>query len=258
MFESLQTARDKAAYEKKFLANRDENLFMGSFENFEQARENVPASHASGYDNAAGAKTMYSHQIYNWDYPALFWIGDSVHRGMRSVFDLGGHVGIKYYAFGRVVDFPPELRWTVCDVPGVAQTGKELAAERGAGQKLRFCTDWREADGTDVLLISGALQYLPTTLGQILAGLARKPRRVILNTTAMHAERTIFTHNSIGIGICPYRIQKQDEIQNDLVQAGYRRKDSWINEGKPIQVPFVEGGDAPYYGGMCFDLKLAD
>ncbi|HYP83599.1 TIGR04325 family methyltransferase [Variovorax sp.] len=257
MFASLQSAREKSAYEKRFMANREENLFMGSFDSFEHARSQVPASHAAGYDNAEGAKTLYSHQIYNWDYPALFWIGDAVQKGMHRIFDLGGHVGIKYYAFRRVIDFPAQLTWQVCDLPGVVETGRVLAAERDAGNQLRFGTDWREADGTDVLFISGALQYLPTTLAEILGGLPHKPRRVLLNTTAMHGERTIFTHNSIGFGICPYRIQHQEEIQRDLVAAGYRRRDAWINEGKPITVPFVDGGDLPYYGGMCFDAQPA-
>jgi len=67
MFASLQTAREKSAYERKFMSNREENLFMGSFDSFEQALSRVPASHAAGYDNAEGAKSLYSHQIYNWD-----------------------------------------------------------------------------------------------------------------------------------------------------------------------------------------------
>jgi hypothetical protein len=31
--------------------------------------------------------------------------------------------------------------------------------------------------------------------------------------------------------------------------------DGWRNEGKPIKVPFVKGGDKPYDAGCCFDQR---
>jgi putative methyltransferase (TIGR04325 family) len=88
----------------------------------------------------------------------------------------------------------------------------------------------------------------------ILAALAVKPRRIVMNTTAVHPERTIYTLNSIGVAVCPYRIQHHDELLADLARSGYRKRDVWRNEGKPIEVPFVDGGDKPYYAGCCFDL----
>ncbi|MDB5731233.1 MAG: hypothetical protein JWQ03_1128 [Variovorax sp.] len=250
----LPVSLREATYRRKFLENREENLFMGSFGSFAEAEAGVPPSKAIGYDNAEAAKTLYSHQIYFYDYPALFWIGRSLDDGMRKVFDLGGHVGIKYYAFRRVLPYPDDLRWTVCDVPGVVQTGRELALQREATAQLGFCTDFHEASGCDVLYASGSLQYLATTLAEILASLPEKPRRIVINTAAVHPQRTLYTLNSIGFAVCPYRIQHHDELLAGLTQAGYRRRDGWRNEGKPIEVPFVEGGDQAYYAGCCFDL----
>ncbi|VTU17638.1 methyltransferase, TIGR04325 family [Variovorax sp. PBL-E5] len=244
-----------ASYRRKFLANREDNLFMGSFDSFAAAEAAAPASKAVGYDNAEAAKALYSHQIYFWDYPALFWIKRSIEDGMRSFFDLGGHVGIKYYAFRRVANYPAELRWRVCDVPGVVQAGGALAIEREATAQLSFCTDFREASGHDVLYASGTLQYLPTRIGEILAALPVKPRRIVLNTTAAHPDRTMHTLNSVGFAVCPYRIQRHDELMGELASAGYKRVDGWRNEGKPIKVPFVEGGDKAYYAGGCFDRR---
>ena len=252
------TGRKRAAYERRFFhENKDDNLFLGDFGSFDAARAHIPAELRSGYDNAQGAKNLYSHQIYNWDYPALFWIGQALAGGATRVFDLGGHVGIKYYAFRRVVEMPAQLEWRVCDVPGVVQTGLELARERGVEQQLKFGTDFTAASGFDVLVILGALQYLPMTIGELLAQLPVKPRRLVLNTTAMHEDRTVYTLNSLGFGVCPYRIQHHKEIQKEIVSAGYRRLDGWRNEGKPIEIPFVDGGDRAYYGGGCFDLASA-
>ena len=106
-----------------------------------------------------------------------------------------------------------------------------------------------------MLFISGCLQFLPERMPQILAALPVKPKRIILNTTTVHPERTIFTVHSLGFGFCPYRIQKYDELMAELVEAGYARRDAWRNEGKLIEVPFVDGGDAAYYAGCCFDLR---
>ncbi|WP_235505172.1 TIGR04325 family methyltransferase [Variovorax sp. Root318D1] len=242
------------AYRRKFLVNETENLFMGSFENFAAAEAGAPDSKAVGYSNAKAAGELYSHQIYFYDYPGLFWLGRPFNDGMRHVFDLGGNVGIKYYAFRRVLPYPDDLRWTVCDVPGVAQTGKELAAQRDASAQLDFTTNYSEASGCDVLYASGSLQYLPQRIGEILAVLPVKPKRIVLNTTAVHPERTLYTINSIGIAFCPYRIQHVEELWAELRSAGYKRRDAWRNEVLTIEVPFVEGGDKPYYAGCCFDL----
>ncbi|MBB3638055.1 TIGR04325 family methyltransferase [Variovorax atrisoli] len=249
----LQFPARESAYRRKFLNNTDENLFMGSFDSFAAAEAGAPSSKAVGYANA-DAGELYSPQIYFYDYPGLFWLGRSIDAGMMRVFDLGGHVGIKYYAFRRVLSYPSTLRWTVCDVPGVVESGRAMAVKREATEQLGFTTDYRDASGCDVLYVSGSLQYLPVRMDAILSELTVKPRRIVMNTTAVHPERTIYTLNSIGIAVCPYRIQHHDELLADLSRSGYRKRDVWRNEGKPIEVPFVEGGDKPYYAGCCFDL----
>ena len=246
----------EAAYKRKFVENPEgENLFMGSYESFEAAEASVPPGKAIGYDNAEAAKTLYSHQLYFYDYPGLFWLGRALEEGMRSVFDLGGHVGIKYYAFRRVIPYPADLRWTVCDVPGVVQTGRELAVQRAVTSQLDFTTDFRAASGCDVLYAAGCLQYLPLRISEMLAQLPVKPKRIVINTAATHPDRTLFTLNSIGFAVCPYRIQHHDALQNELLESGYKRRDAWRNEGKPIEIPFVEGGDKAFYSGCCFDLR---
>ena len=242
------------AYRKKFLDNKDENLFMGSFENLASARASAPPSKLVGYDNAESALSLYSHQIYFYDYPALFWLGQSLDTGYTRIFDLGGHIGVKYYAFRRVLHYPEALQWTVCDVPSVVQAGMETALQRKVTHQLAFTTDLGDASGCDVLYASGSLQYLPERIGEIIGLFKLKPKRIILNITAVHPEYTIYTLNSIGFAVCPYRIQQHDELLSELRLCGYKRRDSWRNEGKTIKIPFVRGGDLPYYAGCCYDL----
>lgn len=242
------------AYRKKFLKNKDENLFIGSFENFAAAQASAPSCKLVGYDNPEAAMALYSHQIYFYDYPALFWLGQSLDFGYTRIFDLGGHIGIKYYAFRRVLRYPATLRWVVCDLPCVVQAGIETALQRNVAQQLEFTTALEDASGCHVLYASGSLQYLPIRIGEIVRSLKIRPKRILLNITAVHSEQTIYTLNSMSFAVCPYRIQHHDELLSELHLCGYKRRDSWRNEGKTIKVPFVKGGDTPYYAGGCYDL----
>jgi putative methyltransferase (TIGR04325 family) len=244
----------KAAYRRKFFDNVDEHLFMGSYESFDAVIAAAPKSKSLGFDNAAEARRLFTQQVFSFDYPALFWLGRSLEDGMRSIFDLGGHAGIKFHAFRRMLNYPPDIRWRTCDVAGVIQAGRDIAAERGIGGELSFTTDFKEASGFDLLYIAGCLQFLPERIPQILAALPVKPKRIILNTTTVHPDRTIYTMHSIGFAVCPYRIQHYDELIDDLKKSGYTRRDAWRNDGKVMSVPFVDGGDKAYYAGCCFDL----
>jgi len=247
--------RQLAAYQRRFLENASENLFMGRFDSFEGALAQVPKHKPTGYDNAESAKLAYTSQITSWDYPVLFWLQRAFGDGLTSVFDLGGHVGIKYYAFKRTLPFPAGLRWTVCDVPAVIKEGAEIATHRDPTQQLGFTSDYAQASGHDILLASGSLQYLPIRLVEILRTLPVKPRRILLNTTAAHTEETFYTVNSISTAFCAYRIQSWEELKEELKSAGYARVDTWQNDGKPIGVPFERGGDLAYYAGGYFQLQ---
>ena len=125
----LPRAFREAAYRRKFIGNVDEHLFMGSYESFEAAAAAAPKSKPLGFDNAAEARRLFSQEIFFYDYPALFWIARSFEDGWRSVFDLGGHAGIKYYAFRRVLNYPAGMRWgRNCRQPEMKSTSKPLAS----------------------------------------------------------------------------------------------------------------------------------
>ena len=238
---------------RRFAANLDQNLFLGVYDSFDDAVRDAPATRPVGYDNAASAD-LYTPTVYPYDYPAMFWLTRAFADGMRTVFDLGGHIGLKYFAFRRHMPFPDLLRWTVCDVPAVVARGRELAAARDVGPQLAFTTDLRAASGHDVLYASGSLQYLPMRLGELLGAMARRPRRIVLNITAVHPTRTYVTLNSIGTAVCPYRVQARDELVAEVTAFGYTRRDEWDNPGKQLDLPFAPSLRLDHYTGFCFDL----
>ncbi|HEY2256985.1 MAG TPA: methyltransferase, TIGR04325 family [Variovorax sp.] len=241
-----------AAYRRRFVDNRGENLFLGSFETFKAAAAGVARYAAQRAPE--DPPLLDIPQVNFSDYPSVFWLGRAFGEGMRSVFELGGQVGVKFYAFRRMLSYPADLRWTVCESPDMVRQGREMAEQRQVSGQLNFTTQLEPAGGHDVLYASGSLPYLPARISEILAALPSKPKRIILNSTAVHPDRTLYTLHSTGSAVAPYRIQHHDELLAELTTAGYRRRDGWRNEGRPIQVPFVDGGEKPYYAGYCFDL----
>ena len=243
-----------AEVDSRFESNTDANMFRGVFDTREAAAASAPPSRPLGYDNPDSAALYLRHlSVEDWDYPALFWISESVGKGLRHFADIGGSVGIKYYAFGKFVKFSPDLRWRVIDVPAVVARGRKFAIERGAPAALEFSDAIDDIDGVDVVFASGSLQYLPETLPEVLRRVERRPRRIVINTTPFHEQAEFFTLNSVGTAFCPYRVQKTEAFVADLSTLGYRLRDQWRNIGKPMHIPFHPEKSLHSYTGFCFD-----
>ena len=238
-----------------FLANRDQNLFFGVHDTWEAAEAAAQGYGRAGYDNSDSARIYdYRLRIDPHDYPSLYWLTRSLHEGLRSVFDIGGAIGIKYIAFRDAHKAFADLAWRVCDVPAMVVHGQELATERGDAERLSFTSNVDEGEGFDILFASGVLQYLPRTLGEIVAGYTRKPRRILVNTAAIHPEFDFFTVNSIGTAFCPYRVQTQATLTRGLGKLGYRLREAWTNPDKPLVIPDDPAHSLRNYSGYCFDL----
>jgi putative methyltransferase (TIGR04325 family) len=237
-----------------FIANRDQNMFLGVYGTWAEAEAAAKAYGTAGYNNLASAD-MYRHRVRMdaHDYPALYWLMRSLDEGMTSVFDVGGSIGIKYLAFREPLSRWPALRWRVQDVRAVAEHGRELARERGDSPGLEFTHEFKEGDGIDVLFASGVVQYLPETLGGLLAGFTQLPRRIVINTAAIHPQHEFFTVNSIGTAFCPYRIQTQGGLMRGLTALGYKLRETWFNVGKPMRIPHRDDYSIKDYSGYCLD-----
>lgn len=248
----------RAAYDHNFEHKRDNHMFRGVFGSFDEALAAVPDTLPTGYDNPRSA-AMYLNQlqVLPRDYPALFWLARSFDEGLRSLVDLGGSVGIKHFAFRRLMPYPQGLDWLVVEVPAVVDKGREFAASQGGGEGLRFASDFAEGDGADLLYASGSLQYLPQTLTELMSQWRSRPRRMIVNAVPLHRERTFYTINAIGTAFCPYRVQSEPSFLSEAAQLGYRLRDRWVDTAKQVALPFSPGHDVPHYSGFCFDREDA-
>jgi putative methyltransferase (TIGR04325 family) len=242
----------KARYHRRFATAERVNLFHGVYPDAAAAAAAIPPTKPAGYDNDAPA-AMYderTRQVYASDYPVLFWLSTLLTEQQCRVFDVGGHIGVGYYAYESYLRYPSVLQWCVSDVPAVAERGRELAKTKDLAGRLTFTSDLNAADGFDILFASGSIQYLPVTLGQLLAGLANKPLHVLVNLLPLHASETYFTVQNIGTAFCPYRIESREAFVAGVTAAGYRLCDSWENLDKRCSIPFVEAHYSldRYYG----------
>lgn len=230
------------------------NAYYGVYPTYADAKAAAPATMSTSYDVDAAA-TMYRGQLQRLracDYPALHWLFRLIGDGVRDVFDLGGHMGQAYYGFRQYVDYPPDIRWWVHDVPAVMRAGRLWADEHDGHGGLRFAEDPAEADGCDLLITTGALQYLEYSLPDLLRGLTRAPAQVIVNLVPMHPQQAYFTLQNLGIAVCSYRVMCLPEFVDEMAALGYSLVDHWELEERHIRVPFEPAASIDAYHGMYF------
>ncbi len=116
------------------------------------------------------------------DYAALFHIQPLL-PSIRTVFDFGGNAGNLFYCYSRYLQLPPDLIWTVYDLPKNRIVGAQIATEKGE-KRLRFTGELSEADGVDLFIASGALHYFEQPLPDMIAGLRQLPRYIISQSYA--------------------------------------------------------------------------
>ena len=228
----------------------------GIYASYEEAAAAAPKTLPLGYDNDGPAR-MYQDRlvrVFPSDYPMMFWLQKAFEEGARQVFDLGGHVGISYYAYQKHLPYPSDLSWRVCDVPAVVRSGLELARTRDEQHRLSFTEHFEEADNADVLFTSGCVQYLPETLGQRIASLRQRPRWVLVNLLPLHDQRAFWTVQSIGQAFCPYRIQRAETFFGELTKLDYVVVDKWENLEKECDVAFERGFCLDRYFGAAMRL----
>lgn len=239
-------------YRNRFRRHRMGNAYWGVYPTFAAARAAIPTELHAGYDTDAGA-VLYASRLSRLeasDYAPLFWLSRLLQQGQRRVFDLGGHVGVSYYAFQQHLDYSDDLRWLVHDVPTVMQRGRMLASERGVAGQLQF-VDASAADGCDVLMAKGVLQYLEYTLAEFLQRLQEPPRHLIINLTPMHATEAFFTLQNIGVAVCPYRVSALPQFIAELAALGYRVGQQWDHPERSVRIPFHADRRVDRFHGFC-------
>lgn len=222
------------------------------YASFSDAGRAAPKIKPLGYD-AADSATWYIgklNTVLQEDYPVLFWLR-SAFDDSRSLFEIGGHVGVAYYGFAQLLSYPPDLEWTICDVPSVVAAGEALARDRGR-TNLRFVTSPSQTEGADIVLASGALQYVdsPDLAGTIVSFRIR-PKHVLVNTTPVYDGPPFITVQNIGSAYCPYRVFNRKEFVRSMKKIGYLPIATWQKE-RAFRVPRHPDRSFDHYTGFYF------
>ena len=230
------------------------SLYRGVFPTFAEALASAPRTRHIGYDNKESADLYRerTRRVYISDYPVMFWLARLFESGANSVFDIGGHIGIGYYAYQRYVRFPEAIRWRVLDVPAVNAAGAAFALENDKARRLDFTDRPADADGFDIVFASGSLQYLDYTLADLLGSLAQPPKHLVINLMPIHMTESFFTLQNMGTAFCPYRVMSEREFIDGLKTRGYALQDRWENPDRTCKVAFRPEQSLDRYFGFCF------
>jgi putative methyltransferase (TIGR04325 family) len=212
--------------------------YRGIFDSAEAAIAASPKHRSLGYDNTALAEEYQSNMdraIGSYDYPMLFWLKDLLPQNHR-IFDVGGNVGTQYYGYERYLHYPEDLRWTVCEVPAIVEAGRKLAAQENA-RALSFTTQFTDAEGTDILMASGSLQYIQN-FEQQLTDLQQKPRYLLLDRLPLCDGSSFVTLQNGGMVFYPVYIRNRETLIEKLTHLGYQVLDIWQDKSEPCVVPF--------------------
>jgi putative methyltransferase (TIGR04325 family) len=190
------------------------------------------------------------------DYAALFHL-ERIRTQIANVFDLGGSVGNLFYCYSKYLDFPAGLCWTVCDLAETNRLGEGLAASRNE-RRLRFTDQLTDADGSDLLILSGSLHYFERPLSDILAEFSIKPRYVLVNRSPLVDVPALATVQDGGT----YRLACMLHNRSDLIQGlgtlGYELVDSWDIQNRSVIIPCYPDRSARSYSGLFFRLKASE
>ncbi len=243
-------------FEYKFSTHENVNYFRGIFKDFKEAMESSPSTKPIGYNNKRAAK-LYKERmdkIHSTDYPVLFWM-NKLSSEIETVFDFGGHVGIHYFSYSKVINRIETLKkWTVCDVPSVVDEGKKYALARKS-LNLNFVNELSACENYDLFLASGSLQYLEWELHDQIKALNVPPKIVIINMTPLHPMFKSITLQSIGASFCPYLIRREVDFVKGMQNIGYEILDQWNNEEKKCNIAFEYERSLTFYRGMVFKLR---
>ena len=225
---------------RKLFFNKSRGRFYGVFNSLEEAKKCIGSERPSSYGDIDLTEVNMDifMEIHLFDYPVILNLL-MMRSHIKSLIDFGGHIGVKYYAYKRLLPNIDELNWKVVDVPFCVERGRKEALRRGAFN-LSFSSNMSEAGDCDVLLISGSLQYVTESIGGILDSMVHFPRLIIINKLPVHLGPESYTIENFGKAKIPYRIFNKKEFDEDLLSKNFIRIDTWTIPSRSISIPLYE------------------
>lgn len=252
---SVRRLRDRL-HRARFLSPAGFASHYGVFDSFEHARAWLPPS--PEFDQHALAAEYVNermHRIFEYDLPVLDILRRAFDQGVRSVFDIGGSVGVHYHAYRDHLFYPDGLRWTVFEVPSICEVGRRIALAHDA-TGLRF-TDRLEpwTIDADLWLSCGALHYIEDAHpASLLAACTSPPRHLVFNKLPLYEGADFISAQNIGAGaFSPHYVYNRERFITDVQRCGYRLVQQWTVPERAFYLPAHPERCFDSYTGLYFD-----
>ncbi|HLN02609.1 MAG TPA: methyltransferase, TIGR04325 family [Bryobacteraceae bacterium] len=227
--------------------------FRGLFQTMEQAEAAAPRSRKFGYDNRQAAELYQQCLAPRWgDYALIYWLSRLI-QGGSELLDIGGNIGVVFYAFEKYLCYPSDFKWVVYDLPASVEAGKRFVKDHPR-EALVFTTRLGDCPNPAILLASGALQYIDRPLSDMLASFSSPPKHVLVNKLPVSDGPPFVTLQDIGPSVCPYRAFNRAEFTASLTSSGYDLVDQWNIGDLRCRVRLHPSRRASYVG-MYFRLS---
>jgi len=243
---------------QQFFSEAGFGNYFGVFADFAQARDWLPAS--PEFDHAALAAEyvdVRTKRVFAYDYPVMWWLERAFRDGATKVLDLGGSVGVHFYAYRRYFQMPHGLSWRVVDVPAIAAIGRDMAGQVGSdAAALSFSDDMEQAlgGGGDIWIAAGSLQYFEISRpGDLLRRSRVRPRHILLNKLPIHDGEDYVTAQNIGAGcFAPVQVYNRQRFVKEVEALGYALRDQWQVLERSLHLPGFPERCVPTFSGMYF------
>ncbi len=227
---------------RQFLSDEGLASYFGLFDSFAAASEWLPPN--PGFNLGALADeyvNIRTRQVFEYDYPVMWWLARALGAGARRILDIGGSVGVHYYAYRSYIDMPEALNWRIFEVPAMVAIGQDFAAARGV-TALSFTADLQDAlasPGIDIWISAGALQYMEDARpADLLKRCAAMPAHVLLNKIPLCEGDDFVTAQNIGEGcFAPVQVLNRRRFIHDVEVLGYTLKDHWQVYERSLYLP---------------------
>lgn len=242
----------------QFFSSSGTFAYYGLFESFEEARAWLPKTPEF---NSELLVTEYvevrSKRVFEYDYPVMWRLEHALRHGAKGILDIGGSVGVHYYAYLPYIQQLERQHWQVVEVPAIAAVGRKLA-KQNAAKGLCFLEDLDQAVRSakqDIWLSAGAIQYVEDGRPDLLLRRAgTRPRHVLLNKLPLYDGPDFVTTQNIGDGsYSPLHVYNRQRFVERIQSLGYRLKDEWAVNERSLHLPGHPERCVPTFSGFYFE-----
>ncbi len=232
-----------------FLGPRhNQHRFWGVFPTLKAAKAYVPQKLNHGFE-AKKNWADFNPKIPSRDLEVVRILSDLIPCS-KSLFDLGGGVGVGFYRYRAVIVYPGDFHWIVCELPAAIRAGEQIAMQRGES-RLTFTERQDDAERVDIYLTAGALQYIEKSFAEILGQLENRPVHVLVNRVPLTESDAFFTLQHGDHAVVPYRIGNRAEFVTSIQALGYELVEEWKSD-RLSEIILRPDVTMPEYRGFYF------